>query len=288
MIVDIVRLLRVHHYYKNLLIFLVPFFGGAILNPSFIIPLLIGFISLCLVSSANYIINDVKDAPMDKNNPEKCNRPIASGRIKVLHAVLFSVFLLFLSLLLAYGLGIEFFGVIMFLFLLTQAYTFYFKNIPFADVNLISVGFLLRAVSGSFIVNLQSSQWLILITYFFALYLALAKRRTEMELENHSNARYVLSRYNKKSVDGMLGISMAVIILLYVLYTFNKYSELMLITIPFVLYVLFKIYSYSYSEPQIGRKIYKIFTKPDVLFSSFVVALIFFINIYLNISLFGV
>ncbi len=283
MLMDFVRLLRMHHYYKNLLIFLVPFFGGLMLNSSYYIPLLVGFVSLCFVSSANYIINDIKDAEYDRNNPEKSGRPLASGRIKVWQAVMFSAVLLCISLFLAYSIGIKFLGIVVLLFVLTQMYTFYFKNVPFADINFISVNFLLRAISGSFVVNLQPSQWLILIAYFFALYLALTKRRTEMELENHSNARSVLSKYDKKSLDGMLSISMAIIILLYALYTFDNYSELMFITIPFVLYVLFKLYSYTYSEPEIGRKIYKIFLKLDVLFSAAVVALIFFINLYLTV-----
>lgn len=69
-------------------------YGKGLLSGEKWLKIIPGFFTFCLLSSAIYVINDVKDKNKDKNHPTKCNRPIASGEIKVKTAVTVSIILL--------------------------------------------------------------------------------------------------------------------------------------------------------------------------------------------------
>lgn len=274
------KLLRIPQYYKNLLVFLVPFFGGILLNFELLPNLILGFISLCLISSCNYIINDIKDVEKDKLNPEKKNRAIASGSISILNALIIAIVLFIVSILIAYSINLNFLFIILSLFGLTQVYTFYFKEIMFADVNFIAVNFLLRAVSGGIITGIYVSQWLILISFFMAIYLALSKRRAEMFISESSKQREVLSKYSPTVLDGILVLTLGIVFLLYILYTFQHPTYFYLISIPFVTYLLFRVYNLTYEEPSIARNIHLFLLKPEIILVSLICFLIYLGKIY--------
>jgi decaprenyl-phosphate phosphoribosyltransferase len=269
-------LLRVQQYYKNLLVFLVPFFGGALLNMDFIPNLILGFISLCMISSVNYIINDIMDVEKDKKNPEKKNRPIASGSVSVQLGLIIFV----LSILIGYYIGLNFLFIILALFGLTQVYTFFFKEFVFMDVNFIAFNFLLRAISGTFITGIFASQWLLLISFFIAVYLALSKRRAEMFISNSEKQRKVLTKYSERTLDGLLILSLGIIFILFVLYTFQQYSTYYLATIPFVCYLMFRLYDLTYTEPVIARNIHRVLLKPEIVLVCLIVFTLFMLRIY--------
>lgn len=274
------RLLRVQQYYKNLLVFLVPFFGGALLNMEFLPNLILGFISLCMISSVNYIINDIRDVEKDRKNPEKKNRPIASGEISIQLSLIIALFLFVLSLVIAYYIGLYFLLIVLGLFGLTQVYTFLFKEFVFMDVNFIAFNFLLRAISGAFITGILASQWLLLISFFIAVYLALSKRRAEMFISNSEKQRKVLSKYSDKTLDGLLVLSLGIIFVLFILYTFQQYSTYYLATIPFVCYLMFRLYDLTYTEPSIARNIHRVLLKPEIVLVCLIVFTLFMLRIY--------
>ncbi len=274
------RLLRVQQYYKNLLVFLVPFFGGALLNMEFLPNLILGFISLCMISSVNYIINDIRDLEKDRKNPEKKNRPIASGEISVQLSLIIALFLFILSLLIGYYIGLYFLLIVLGLFGLTLVYTFLFKEFVFMDVNFIAFNFLLRAISGTFITGILASQWLLLISFFIAVYLALSKRRAEMFISNSEKQRKVLTKYSDKTLDGLLILSLGIIFILFILYTFQQYSTYYLATIPFVCYLMFRLYDITYTEPSIARNIHRVLLKPEIVLVCLIVFTLFMLRIY--------
>ena len=98
---NILSLMRVKHYIKNLLIFLPLFFSGSFTDINLVITNIIGFISFCLLASSIYIFNDVCDIEKDKLHSTKCNRPIASGKVSKTKAIILMVICLTMAVVLA-------------------------------------------------------------------------------------------------------------------------------------------------------------------------------------------
>lgn len=150
MIIQLLSLLRIRQWYKNSLVFLPLFFSGMLLEYS-IYPYILGFFILGLTSSSYYIINDIVDKKNDKVHPEKKHRPIASGHISIPLASTILVLLLAISFSLSILLGPGFFLFNMLLFSSTIIYIFLIKQVAFLDILLLSINFVIRAVSGAFI-----------------------------------------------------------------------------------------------------------------------------------------
>ena len=117
-IMDFVYLLRPPHWVKNLLIFAPPLFGGVLFNHTEVFSKMVqAFFAFSFASSAGYIINDLYDKEADRHHPKKKSRPIASGRVNTVQAVL----LILLALGVSVGLSLRFaqeFIFILFLYLL--------------------------------------------------------------------------------------------------------------------------------------------------------------------------
>ena len=94
MVKSYAKLMRIHHYIKNLLVFAALAFSGQFFVWDKLFSAFMGFAAFCLVSSAVYIINDIRDREKDKNHPTKCKRPIASGDVPVKNAGILAIFLL--------------------------------------------------------------------------------------------------------------------------------------------------------------------------------------------------
>jgi len=126
--IDTIKLIRANQWYKNLVIFLSLIFGKELFNLFAFQQTIIGFLALCLISSSNYIINDIIDIKKDRNNPEKKNRPLASGSIKIWQALIIFLFLLLLGLYISFSLSKIFFIFVLTLLTFTQLYSFILKN----------------------------------------------------------------------------------------------------------------------------------------------------------------
>ena len=197
------KLMRINHYLKNILIFFPAFFGGLIFENNFIVKLLIMFISFSLISSIVYIINDIKDKENDKIHPIKKNRPLASGEVKVSEAIVLALFLLLITIVLLYKFNLLFnYGTLLLLlyFILNIGYSFGLKNIPLLDIVILVSGFVIRVLYGGILLNIPLSNWLILTVLTISFYLSLGKRRNEIE-KNGSKSREVLKYYNKDFLD---------------------------------------------------------------------------------------
>ena len=214
----------------------------------------------CLLSSAAYLFNDLLDYGQDRVHPEKRHRPLAAGHLTrgtvvgtagVLYVFVFvSGAILFghsvLLILVGYG-------------LLNLLYSLWLKHQVILDVFAIAAGFVLRVVGGAVAVQVEISHWLLICTTLLALFLGFCKRRHELltlgaEADQH---RQVLTEYNPRFLDMMIGIVTAATVMSYALYTVSEetvqkfQTEGLLATLPFVLYGIFR-YLYLVYHKELG------------------------------------
>ena len=261
-----VEIMRPHQWVKNVFVFAGFIFAGRLrLPPGYMLPDLLGVISafaiFCFLSSAVYIINDILDLERDKAHPEKQYRPLPSGRMSVKEAWVLAVELAAGSLLaaglLSWVRGAPLFGAACgAYFALMVAYSLLLRNIAIVDVLVIAVGFVLRVVAGCWVLPVEASPWLVVCTLLLALFMALCKRRHELLALGDDAARFrgVLPEYSPGSLDQMISIAGAATLIAYSLYTFTaphvaalgKESPLLMVTIPFVAFGLFRYLQLCY------------------------------------------
>lgn len=241
-----VKLIRPQQWYKNLLIFFPLIFSFNLFNSNLYLPFIMGFILLCLVSSVNYILNDIKDIENDRENPEKRNRPLSSGKLTIKGVVPLAVLMLATSLLLGLKLNIQLTLTLLALFITNQFYTFYLKKIVIVDAMTIAMDFVWRALAGIALIKGVShpplSVWFIFGIFFIAFLLATGKRRSELALlgEDATKHRSVFMSHNEKTLDSQILIITSMIILFYTLYTMEAPvgDQRLAITIPLVVYAV--------------------------------------------------
>jgi decaprenyl-phosphate phosphoribosyltransferase len=218
-----IKLLRPKDWAKNLFLFVPSFFAGHFFVLSKIELLFAGFAAFCCFASSIYIINDYHDIENDKKHPLKSQRPLAAGKVKPSHAIIICVLLLFLGsgLALLASRDYWFLLILGIYFLINLAYSFGLKNIAILDMLIVAAGFVLRVKSGAIISNVESSAWLIIMTFLLALFMAIGKRRDDILLQQSSGneMRKSLSGYNLNFLDTMLGLFSAIIIVAYINYT---------------------------------------------------------------------
>ena len=255
------KLMRVKHYIKNILIFLPIIFGKQIFRIDLDIKVLCGFIAYCLVSSIIYIINDMKDIQLDKQHPKKCKRPLAAGEItpKEASALIIFLFLLVVCIITICHFPIGAILVLSTYFLLNIAYSIELKNKPIIDIIILVAGFVLRVIFGAQITGINVSNWLYLTIMALSFYLALGKRRNEMikiAEQGKEETRKVLKYYNKDFLDKNMYMFLGATIIFYALWCSSPVipnNEYLIWTIPFVIAIFMKysliIEKDSYGDP---------------------------------------
>jgi len=248
MIKDIIQAMRPHQWSKNFFVYAALIFSQNILNLPLLLKTTIAFSAFCLISSALYIFNDLKDLEEDKLHPLKSKRPIASGKIKKSTAILMIVVLGLLGFSSALTLNKNYFIIILVYFLIQMAYSIKLKHIVILDVFVVALGFLIRVVAGGLAIEVSLSSWLLICTILLALFLALSKRRHELVLleDGASDHRPILEEYSPYLLDQMIAVVTASTVIAYCLYTISeetvtKFGTTNLIfTVPFVLYGIFR------------------------------------------------
>ena len=255
---DYVKLLRPEQFYKNLVIFLAAYFSGNLLMLSNAA----GFILLCALSSANYIINDVVDRKKDKINLEKADRPLASGKISVIQAIILALLLLAISLGGAYAINYHFFLIAASSFLLGSLYSLVLRKELFLDIIAISFNYVLRAIAGAVLIGVWISPWLVVGAFFLALFLATGKRRSEKTyLEANANKhRPLLELYSGDMLNFLLQMSATMLLASYALYSFLGNKPQLVFTLPIVLYAILRYVHLLESTAPETRALNKAFT----------------------------
>lgn len=250
MLVALIRSLRPKQWTKNSLLF-----AGYLFTiqqghtQKELLSVISAFAIFCVVSGATYIINDVVDVERDRTHPRKCKRPIASGAISVPTALVFAVLILTAAIWGSFRLNTSFGAMTVAYLALTLFYSAVLKHVVIVDLLTIAALFVIRAVAGAVVIGVAISSWLLLCTTLLALFLGLAKRRSElMTLQDGGlEHRKTLGEYTAPMLDQMLSITASTTLMAYCLYTFTAVSistgkphPAMMITIPFVVYGLFR------------------------------------------------
>jgi 4-hydroxybenzoate polyprenyltransferase len=239
--------MRPGQWLKNGLVFAPLFFDRQLTNWESLVRTIIAFILLCMMTSAVYIMNDLIDIENDRQHPSKRNRPLPSGRLSPTVAIIAAVLLAVFSLTAGFFLSFEF-GLILVIYLLLQvAYTFWLKRIVLLDVIVVATGFILRVAAGVAVIEVERfSPWLYVCTFLLAIFIVLGKRRHELILLGQEAGfhRPILEEYNLELIDWSISIVTTAALVAYCLYTFLAEglpaNHTMMLTIPFVLYGIFR------------------------------------------------
>lgn len=236
---DILSLLRIHQWIKNLLIFAPPFFAGIFFNNlEMFFHMIVAFFCFSLISSSTYIINDLTDISSDKLHPTKKNRPIPSGRINKYIAVLILLVCFLSSIFLSYSFGTSFLMVLGLYLFLGIAYSLFLQYLVILDAFTIAAGFVLRILAGGYASNTEVSSWLLLTTFLLSVLLAFGKRRYELSIVGKNSApfRKVLKEYSERFLDAGILIFATTAIVTFSIYAVEIGSKQFLMSVPFACY----------------------------------------------------
>ena len=265
---------RPRQWIKNLALFAPAVFTSQLFIPEAAIRVVLGAVVFSLLSSANYLVNDVKDLKSDQAHPVKKLRPVAAGKLGVKTALATAIILAFLGFSLAFQLG-EFFGLVAASFvLLGLSYSLFLKKIILIDVLTIALGFILRVYAGAVVIDAHITVWFLLTVTSLAIFLAIGKRRSERTLlaGKAGSVRSTLLYYPETLLDALIGMFAASTWLTYALFTFLEplpqtspqvlvllgenlprtffATKFLMITIPFVIYGLMRYLFLIYEKKE--------------------------------------
>jgi len=240
--------MRPRQWIKNSVIFAALVFSRTLVEPSHLLRSLAAFCLFCAVSSSVYILNDILDLKNDLAHPTKSRRPIAAGEVSTALAAVVGATLALAALALSYALSPPFAAMALLYMTINILYSVWLKRMVIVDVMVISSGFVIRAVSGGLVIDVEVSAWLILCTILMSLFLGFTKRRQELaQLEARAvDHRAILKEYSVAFLDQMISIVTAATVVAYFLYTLAPETRAKLgtpylpLTIPFVLYGIFR------------------------------------------------
>ena len=249
MLLALLKTMRPRQWTKNGFIFAAVVFDHqvALSRPAPFLRTLAGFVLLCLLSSTVYIINDLADIEKDRLHPRKRNRPLASGQLQKGPAVTAAILLPVMALPLAFALGRPF-GLVALVYLAANLlYSFWLKHVVLVDVLVLALFYLLRVHAGVTLITVaRFSPWLYICMSLLALFIGFGKRRAELALMEHEagGARKVLTQYSLPFLDELINLVSTATVMAYSLYTFSAENlprnHAMMLTIPFVLYGIFR------------------------------------------------
>lgn len=250
----LLRSVRPRQWSKNLIVFAPLIFDLRLDEPSKVAQAVGAFVCFCAASSATYLVNDIIDRESDRHHPIKRTRPIASGVLPVQLAGFAAAGLLLIAILGALLLQPMFAAIVALYLALIAAYSLTIKHLVILDVFAIAAGFVLRAAGGAVALDIPISPWLYVCTVLLALFLGFGKRRHELHLLQHAaaNHRRNLDEYTLPLLDHLIVITAAATLMAYSLYTFTApnlpENHAMMLTIPFVLYGMFRYLFLVYSR----------------------------------------
>jgi 4-hydroxybenzoate polyprenyltransferase len=239
------RSLRPLQWTKNAVVLGAVVFADRLFDPGALATALVAALVFCGLSSAVYLVNDVRDAEQDRLHPDKRQRPIAAGTLPVGLALAGAGVLLAATLAAAAAVGGSFLGVAVTYVAMMIGYTLGLKRLVIVDVLMIAAGFVLRAVAGAVAIDVTISPWLLTCTWLLALFLGFGKRRAELASSPHAAAhRENLDSYTLPMLDQLLSATAAAVVACYTLYTIEARGATgeaaMLLTAPIVAYAVFR------------------------------------------------
>ena len=250
MLKALLKTMRPKQWVKNVFVFAAVVFDKQLTNPVALLHTVLAVVAFCLISSAVYLVNDLVDVEKDRQHPTKRKRPLPSGqlspRVALAAAIAIPVLCIPAALALSPALGM----ILLAYYAMMLLYSFYLKHIVIVDVMTIAAGFVLRVAAGVVVIEVaRFSPWLYVCMTLLALFLGVGKRRHELFTlgENANSHRSSLEHYSLELIDQMSVVVTSAAIMAYSLYTFSAPNlphrdgqPLMMLTIPFVLYAIFR------------------------------------------------
>lgn len=281
-------LLRIHHWPKNLFVFIPAFFAGVITDISIFITLAQGFFCFSLISSAVYIINDYRDREKDRLHPVKKNRPLASGLVTP--GIAIGLLLVLLTVVIPWSFFLNtYFGFSILAYLtINFFYSMGLKNVSILDTLIVSSGFLIRTLAGGWLAEVAISQWLVIMVFLLSFFLATAKRRDDLILFQSGQAplRTSSKKYTLEFINTILAVLAGVIIVAYLMYTVSDevvqrmHTPYLYITGLFVFAGLIRFLQITMVENRSGSPMKIFLTDTFIQVSIALWILCFFIVIY--------
>ncbi len=283
--------LRVRHWIKNLLVFAPIFFSKNIFNHDLLIKAIIVFVSFSLIASSIYCINDILDLKDDQKHPEKSKRPLAAGKISVIHMYVLAgiCFILSFSLPMIFHLNKLTLFIICVYFTLNLLYSKWLKKIPLLDIFIISIGFVLRVIIGGSATGITLSHWIIILSFILALFLALTKRLNDLHINQNNGIeiRKASSNYSAEYLHILLGITGSISIVVYIMYTLSEEviiqfnSKNIYISTIFVLVVLFEFLNTAIIKKESGNPTETFLKNRIIQITTFFWVIFFYLIAYL-------
>jgi len=252
--------MRPWQWVKNLSVLAPLLFSQNLFVPVAVEQATVAFVLFCLLSSSIYLLNDIMDCAQDRLHPQKCHRPLAAGELSMSAALGVMIALLFCALVGGVMLSQTFALTLLGYWLINVLYSAWLKHQVILDVFALASGFVFRVVGGAVATQVEISHWLLLCTTLLALFLGFSKRRHELVLlgEEAEAHRQVLGEYNPHFLDMMIGVVTASTVMSYALYTVSEetvrkfHTQGLLLTLPFVLYGIFRYLYLVYHKDQGG------------------------------------
>lgn len=234
-------LLRPHQWIKNGFVAAPLLFTPAAVSVNSVATVAAGFASFCLLSSAAYVINDYIDREADRQHPEKRDRPLAAGKISTAQAAGVLAVLIVVGFSVAATVGPPFLWFVAGYIALNIMYSLKLKQVGILDVLIIAIGFVLRVYSGAVLIEVVPSAWILICTGLLGLFLALAKRRDDLERQLGTDHRASLEGYSKEFLDTAITVVLAALLVAYMIYTTDSQviarlgASQIYLTTPFVI-----------------------------------------------------
>jgi 4-hydroxybenzoate polyprenyltransferase len=234
-------LMRPHQWVKNAFVAAPLFFSPSAVSFQAAGLIAAAVVAFCLLSSAIYIVNDYKDQEADRQHPNKRHRPLAAGTVPQTQAAALC------AVLLVAGIGVSawlspFFLAFAAGYVITNlAYSLALKRVPILDVMIIAGVFVVRLFAGAVLIDVVPSPWMVVCAGLLALFLALAKRRDDLEIGLDGNHRESLEGYTKAYLDTAVTIVLGALLVAYMMYTTGDYArekfgtDWLYLTSPFVI-----------------------------------------------------
>lgn len=223
---EIIRLIRPWQWVKNLFVFLPMFFAGQMGEVGHWGVSMVAFLSICLVASSIYCLNDIVDIDENRRHPRKRFRPVAKGTVSIKQAAVISGLLVLCGLAVPvvgfpWQLALKVGAIVMAYSLMNIAYCLGLKHIAIVDVFCIGIGFVLRIFIGGVACGIWISPWLVCLTFLLTLFLAFAKRRDDILMQSQKGikVRDNVVSYNVPFMNQTLGLLGAITVVCYILYT---------------------------------------------------------------------
>ncbi len=269
----LLQALRPEQWIKNLVVLAALLFGQKLGDPGAVLRALEATIIFCALSGAVYLLNDLRDLERDRLHPVKRLRPLAAGQLPPGLAWVTAILLAAGAMEASLTLPVAFVWCAAGYLTLNLAYSLGLKNVVILDVLAVAAGFVLRAVAGAEVIPVEISRWLILCTLLLALFLVAGKRRHELSLlqQDARDHRVSLGEYSIAFLDQMITLILSATLVAYCLYTMSEDVVRKLgtgylpLTIPFVLYGIFRYLYLIHHRKEGGSPIRTLFTDRPLL-----------------------